>query len=46
MSNDEVTAILGELEQLMGQLRGNVTALQEILTDVPDVPGDQPAATA
>lgn len=43
MSNDEITAVLGELERLMGQLRGNVTALQEILTDAPEVQGDQPA---
>ncbi len=44
MSNDEITAILGELDGLMGQLRGNVAALQSILTDsAPEVPGDQPA---
>jgi hypothetical protein len=47
VSNDEVTAVLGELEQLMSQLRGNVTALQAILTDAaPEVPGDQPAPAA
>ena len=43
MSNDEINAVLSELEQLMGQLRGNVTALQSILTDIPEVPGEQPA---
>ena len=43
MSNTEVNAILTELETLMGQLRGNVGALQAILTD-PEVPGDQSSA--
>jgi hypothetical protein len=43
VSNDEISAVLGELEQLMGQLRGNVTALQAILTDIPEVNGEQPA---
>lgn len=43
MSNDEIALVLGELDQLMSQLRGNVVALQTILTDAPEVSGDQPA---
>ena len=42
MSDSEIKAVLGELEQLMGTLRANVTALEDILT-TPEVPGDQPA---
>lgn len=41
MSEAEVNAVLSELETLMGALRSNVTALQDILT-APEVPGDQP----
>jgi hypothetical protein len=44
LSADEITAVLSELQELMGVLRGNVTALQAILTDAaPEVPGAQPA---
>lgn len=44
MSSDEITAIVSELQQLMDELRGNVGALQDILTDAaPEVPGEQPA---
>lgn len=43
MSNDEIALVLGELDRLMSQLRGNVAALQTILTDAPEVAGDQPA---
>ena len=43
MSDSEINAVLGELEQLMGTLRANVGALQDILTDAPEVTGDEPA---
>lgn len=43
MSESEIEAVTTELEQLMGALRANVTALQAILTDAPEVPGGQPA---
>lgn len=43
MSADEIAAVLAELEQLMGSLRGSVGALQAILADSPEVSGDQPA---
>ena len=43
MSNDEIALVLGELDRLMSQLRGNVAELQTILTSAPEVPGDQPA---
>lgn len=46
MSQNEIAAIADELEQLMAKLRVNVDALQAILTSAPEVPGDQPAATA
>lgn len=41
MSEDEISVIVIQLDQLMGELRANVDALQEILTQ-PEVPGDQP----
>lgn len=43
MSDSEVRAVLSELEQLMGALRTNVTALEAILTDTPEAAGEQPA---
>jgi len=43
VSDTEVRAVIGELEQLMEAVRGNVAALQAILTDTPEVTGDQPA---
>lgn len=43
MSDSEVRAVLSELEQLMGELRANVNALQAILTEQPEVPGAEPA---
>jgi hypothetical protein len=43
MSNDEIALVLGELDQLMSELHGNVAALQAILTSATEVPGDQPA---
>lgn len=43
MSDSEVSAVISELQQLMGALRVNVTALESILTDTPEVTGDQPA---
>lgn len=43
MSDSEIRAVTDELEHLMGKLRANVDALQSILTDAPEVPGDQPA---
>ena len=44
MSDSEIKAVLGELEQLMGALRTNVTALEAILTDeTTEVAGDQPS---
>jgi hypothetical protein len=42
VSDNEIKAVLGELEQLMGTLRSNVDALDAILT-TPEVAGDQPA---
>lgn len=43
MSESEISSILTELESLMGALRGNVDALQGILTAPEEAPGDQPA---
>lgn len=45
MSDSEIRAVTDQLEQLMGELRANVTALEAILTDdnAPEVTGDQPA---
>jgi hypothetical protein len=42
VSDSEIKTVLAELEQLMGTLRANVTALEDILT-TPEVPGGQPA---
>ena len=46
MSESEIEAVTSQLDRLMGALRVNVAALQAILTDEPEVQGDQPAATA
>lgn len=46
MSRDgEITAVVTELEQLIGELRSSVGGLQAILAapTVPEVTGDQPA---
>lgn len=44
MSDAEIRAVVSNVEQLMDSLRANVDALQAILTDQPEVQGDQPAA--
>lgn len=41
----ETRAVLSELEQLMAEIRANVTALQAIL-NTPEVPGDHAAAAS
>jgi hypothetical protein len=43
VSDSEISAVLGELGELMGELRASVTALQAILTESPEVPGAEPA---
>lgn len=35
----EISSLLSELENLMGTIRSNVTALQSILTTEPEVTG-------
>jgi hypothetical protein len=46
VSESEIEAVTGRLDDIMGRLRANVAALQAILTDLPEVQDDQPAATA